>query len=328
MNAAARLARPDGDGTAISKQILTEAATWLMELHDGPLSQHQRAQLDEWRQRSAEHALAWEKAAALMGKFDALPPSGATALKTMSTRERRGAVKLAAALLVAGPIGWMAYRNAPWPDAGAFRTATGERRDIVLDDGTRLTLNTDTHIDVSFDRARRMVHLRRGEILITTARDGANPPRPFLVGVGEGAVRALGTRFAVRQLDQRSRVSVFEGAVELRPHDTPSAATVIPAGRQAVFSRARVEPPSEADEAAIAWQYGMLIADRMPMALFVAELNRYRRGTLRCDPAVAGLAVSGAFPLADTDLTLSLLEQTQPVKLRYVTRFWATVGPA
>lgn len=328
MSGAARLGRPDGDATAISKQVLTEAATWLMELHDGPLGQRQRAQLDEWRQRSAEHELAWEKATALMGKFGALPPSGATALKTMSTRERRGAVKLVAALLVAGPVGWMAYRNAPWPDAGGVRTAIGERRDIVLDDGTRLTLNTDTHIDVRFDRARRMVHLRRGEILITTASDGARPPRPFLVGVGEGAVRALGTRFVVRQLDRRSSVSVFEGAVELRPRDAPSAAAVIAAGRQSVFSRVRVEPSSEADEAAIAWRHGMLIADRMPLAHFVAELNRYRRGTLRCDPAVAGLAVSGAFPLADTDLTLSLLEQTQPVKLRYVTRFWATVGPA
>ena len=125
MNAAARLARPDGDGTVISKQILTEAATWLMELHDGPLSQRQRAQFDEWRQRSAEHALAWEKAAALMGKFDALPPSGAIALKTMSTRERRGAVKLAAALLVAGPIGWMptATLRGPTPAPSARRPA-------------------------------------------------------------------------------------------------------------------------------------------------------------------------------------------------------------
>nr|WP_315393522.1 FecR domain-containing protein [uncultured Duganella sp.] len=325
MSVAARRAPPDG--AAISKQILTEAATWLMELHDGPLSQPQRAQLDEWRRRSAEHELAWEKATALMGKFGTLPPSAAAALKTVSMRERRGAVKLAAALLVAGPAGWLAYRTAPWSDAG-FRTATGERRDIVLADGTRLTLNTDTHVDVAFDRARRMVNLRRGEILITTAKDGTYPPRPFLVGVGEGAIRALGTRFAVRQLDEGSRVSVFDGAVELRPRDTPLAAAVIPAGRQSAFYSARVEPSSEADENAIAWQHGMLIADRMPMARFVAELNRYRRGTLRCDPAVAKLAVSGAFPLVDIDLTLSLLEQTQPVKLRYVTRFWATVGPA
>lgn len=326
MSVAARCAPPDG--AAVSKQILTEAATWLMELHDGPLSQRQRALFDEWRQRSAEHALAWDKAQALMGKFGALPPSGATALKTVSARERRGAVKLVAALLVAGPAGWMAWRNAPWPDAGRLRTATGERRDIVLDDGTQLTLNTDSHIDVAFDRARRLLHLRHGEVLITTANDAARPPRPFMVSVGEGAIRALGTRFAVRRLDQRCRVAVFDGAVELRPRDTPTAAVVLASGRQAAFSRTRVDPSSKADEADIAWRHGMLIADRMPMARFVAELDRYRRGTLRCDPAVAGLSVSGAFPLADIDLTLSLLEQTQPVKLRYATRFWATVGPA
>ena len=72
----------------------------------------------------------------------------------------------------------------------------------------------------------------------------------------------------------------------------------------------------------------MLIADRMPMSQFVAELGRYRRGTLRCDPAVARLPVSGAFPLADTDATLSLLEQTRPVKMRYFTRYWVDVEAA
>ena len=320
--------RATADGAAISKQILTEAATWLMEMHDGPLTPLQRARLAEWRQRSDEHERAWEKATALLGKFDALPPSGASALKKMAMPERRGAVKMITALLVAGPIAWFAYRQVPWPQAGGYSTATGERRDIVLDDGSQLTLNTDTDVKVEFDRDRRVIHLRRGEILISTASDGARPARPFLVTVGEGAIRALGTRFAVRQLDDRSRVAVFEGAVEISPSETPSAKTIIAAGRQSTFSRSRVEAPADADETSTAWKQGMLIADRMPMSEFLAELSRYRRGTLQCDPAVAGLPVSGAFPLADTGVTLSLLEQTRPVKIQYFTRYWVRVGPA
>lgn len=316
------------DGAAISKQVLTEAATWLMELHDGPLTPPQRARLAEWRQRSDEHERAWEKATALMGKFGALPAPGAAALKTMAMPNRRAAVKLLAALLVAGPAGWLAYQHAPWPQAGGHRTATGERRNIVLADGTRVILNTDTRIDVEFDRDRRLVRLRRGEILITTAADGARPARPFLVAVGEGVVRALGTRFTVRQLDGRSRVAVFAGAVEVSPAGAPSSRAVIPAGRQSAFSATHVDAASAADETSTAWKQGMLIADRMPLSDFVAELNRYRPGTLQCDPAVAGLPVSGAFPLADTGLTLSLLEQTQPVKMRYFTRYWVTVEPA
>jgi transmembrane sensor len=308
--------------------VLTEAATWLMELHDGPLSPHQREKLAAWRQRSEEHERAWQKAASLLQKFDGLPASGATALKNMPAPERRTAVKLLAALLVAGPIGWLTYRNTPWPQTGDHRTAIGERRDILLDDGTQVTLNTDTRIDVAFDRDRRAIHLRRGEILVTTASDAAQPPRPFLVTVGEGAVRALGTRFTVRQLDDRSRVAVFAGAVEVSPRDTASARAIVAAGRQTAFSRSQIDATTAADEIDTAWKQGMLVADRMPMAQFLAELNRYRSGTLQCDPAVARLPVSGAFPLADTALALSMLEQTLPVEIRYFTRYWARVGPA
>ncbi|GGY30799.1 FecR domain-containing protein [Pseudoduganella albidiflava] len=323
--------RAAGDGAALSKQILTEAATWLMELHEGPLDSRQREQLAQWRRRSDEHERAWQKATALLGKFNELPPAAATTLKTVARPQRRTAITTLVALLVAGPAGWLAYRHAPWPLAGNARTAstgTGERRTLALDDGSRLTLNTDSAVDIGFDRARRVIHLRRGEILIDTARDIARPPRPFVVEVREGAIRALGTRFTVRQFDGRSHVAVFAGAVAVNPSDTGSAEAIIPAGRQAAFSRSRVDTPIAADEAATAWRQGMLIVDRMPMSRFVAELDRYRPGTLLCDPAVAGLSVSGAFPLADIDSTLSLLEQTHPVRMRYITRFWARVGPA
>jgi len=56
-------------------------------------------------------------------------------------------------------------------------------------------------------------------------------------------------------------------------------------------------------------------------------LARYRRGVLRCDPAVADLRVSGAFPLADIDGSLRLLEKTLPVRISHVTPFWTTVAP-
>jgi transmembrane sensor len=317
------------ESAAIPEDVLNEAATWLMELHEGPLSAGQRAQLAEWRQRSPEHERAWDKATALLGKFGALPPSGARALKKMAMPERRSAVKMLAVLLVAAPAAWLTLRNAPWPQhAGAYSTAAGERRDIVLADGTQLSLNTDTAIDVEFDQARRVVHLRRGEILITTAKDSARTPRPFLVAVDQGRIRALGTRFMVRQLDGLSRVAVLAGAVEISPRDAPSATAIIPAGKQSVFSAMRIEALAPADENSIAWQHGMLVADRMPMSQFLKELSRYRRGTLQCDPAVAKLQVSGVFPLADTGFTLSLIEQTMPVQVQYFTRYWVNVIPA
>jgi transmembrane sensor len=61
---------------------------------------------------------------------------------------------------------------------------------------------------------------------------------------------------------------------------------------------------------------------------FVAELGRYRHGLLRCDPAVAGLRLTGAFQLADTEAVLHNLAQLLPVQLLYRTRYWVTLVPA
>lgn len=314
---------------AIAEHILTEAATWLMELHEGPLSPGEQARLEQWRQRSAQHALAWERASALQTRFSTLPAGGASALKTMAQpAQRRRHIKIIAALLMAAPAGWIAYRLAPWPQPdGVHRTAIGERRQLRLADGTRVHLNTDTEIAVTISATGRHIVLRQGEIVVETApgSQAAGMHAPMLVSVAEGRLRPLGTRFAVRQLDRRSQVAVYAGAVEITPQQAPAARTVIVAGRQALFSAAQVAPSTPADEGGVAWQTGMLIADQMPLPDFLAELGRYRRGLLHCAPEVARLTVSGAFPLADTDAVLALLAQTMQVRLQYRTRYWVTV---
>ncbi|MBH9327964.1 FecR family protein, partial [Pseudomonas aeruginosa] len=77
-----------------------------------------------------------------------------------------------------------------------------------------------------------------------------------------------------------------------------------------------------------AWTRGMLMADRMPLAEVLAELARYRRGVLRCDPQLARLAVSGAYPLLDLRRTLGMLQATYPLKVRGVTDYWISLVPA
>jgi ferric-dicitrate binding protein FerR (iron transport regulator) len=78
---------------------------------------------------------------------------------------------------------------------------------------------------------------------------------------------------------------------------------------------------------------GMLVAEKMPMSVFASPLNRYRTGVLQVDPRIADLAVSGAFPVGDTDLTLALLEQTMQMQMqmqmqmRYFMGFWVTLLP-
>ncbi|WP_295176418.1 hypothetical protein [Variovorax sp. SCN 67-20] len=100
----------------------------------------------------------------------------------------------------------------------------------------------------------------------------------------------------------------------------------MPAGSRVRFGPASVGALNRADERAAAWTDGTLVVERMRLADFLGELGRYRGGVLRCDPEVGGLLVSGAFPLADTDAVLAMLEETLPVRLRSMSRYWVTVA--
>ncbi|MNC43001.1 fec operon regulator FecR [compost metagenome] len=61
---------------------------------------------------------------------------------------------------------------------------------------------------------------------------------------------------------------------------------------------------------------------------FITELNRYRPGVLRCASAIAGLRLSGAFRIDETDTVLENLSASLPVKVRYLTRYWVSIEPA
>lgn len=308
----------------IPREIAVQAAEWFLLIHSEEATLDDTVACDTWRSRSVLHEQAWQRAQQLSKKFGLIPARlGGHVLKRPVRAERRQAVKTLAALLVAVPTAWTVYRNAPvW--AADHRTAVGERRDIVLADGTQITLNTDTAVDVSYSDAQRLVVLRSGEVLIETARDLAG--RPFLVSTESGLVRAIGTRFTVRQLENRTQVGVLDGAVELMPAGG-GAKLRINKGEQAWFSRSDIGTVMALESGAGAWQRGVLAADDMRLANFLAELSRYRHGGLRCDPAIADLRVTGAFQLNDTDPILRSLPAVLPVEVVYRTRYWVAVVP-
>lgn len=313
---------------AIDPAILKEAAGWLVRLQSETLTVADRAAFDRWRARSAAHEAAWQRAEAMLRGFGQVPPRlGGQALRQADRAARRQALRALAGLLVLGPAAWMGARELPWREWRAdLRTATGEQRRVALADGTELVLNTGSAVDVDYSPTQRVLWLRGGEILLTTGRDPAPVHRPFVVQTAQGSLRALGTRFLVREEGGRVRVAVFDGAVQVQPARTDSG-LVLAAGEQTVFTAREAAAPVAADGTAASWADGMLAARNWRLADLVDELARYRRGVLRCDPAVGGLRVSGAFPLDDIDASLRLLEKTLPVRVSRMTPLWTTVGP-
>ena len=58
----------------------------------------------------------------------------------------------------------------------------------------------------------------------------------------------------------------------------------------------------------------MLVADNLPLQRLIDQLGEYRSGYLGLDPSLAGLRISGSFPLHDSDKALAALALSLPVR--------------
>ena len=311
----------------IAPAIVQHAARWMARLWSDDASDEDQAECARWRAAHPHHDLAWQRLQAFEGKLHSVPREVARhALREPAAAylNRRRALKVLALLFPVGGMLYAARGTDAWQVAMAGHgTEKGEIREFILPDGTRVMLASASAIDVRFDASERLLILRAGEILVTTAHDPSQ--RPFRVQGRHGTVRALGTRFTLRQDEHTSRVAVFEGAVEVRLAHAPERPVRIATGQGAVYSADIVQSGAPASASAAAWIKGVLVADNMRLDDLLAELSRYRPGLLRCDPAVASLSVNGVFPLRDTDRALHNLALALPVRILARTRYWVTV---
>ncbi|PIF11423.1 FecR domain-containing protein [Janthinobacterium sp. 13] len=318
---------------AIRAEVQQQAAEWLTVLMSEQASKAEHAAWQRWRGADPEHERAWQHIEAVSQRFNGLHRGAAAQALAGTQRQAVNGKRrqVLAWLGVAAGGGMLAAQTGVWDGVRAlradYRTATGERRVVALADGSVLSLNTGSAVNVRFDASRRLIELLAGEVLVTSGH-GAGSDAPLEVATREGRVRALGTRFAVRQQDGYSTVDVFERAVEIRPRDDVGAPLLLAAGRGTAFSRHAPDAPHAIDVHAHAWSHGQLIVDDVTLGDFLADLARYRPGVIHCAPEVAQLRLSGVFPLADTQRILNMLPNSLPVQVRSRTRYWVSVEPA
>lgn len=311
----------------ISSEVARQAVQWWMQLHGDKASGSQQAALQRWRLASPEHEAAWQRIESMGRQMAGIPaPLARAALAAPASARRRRAVQALAVLVASGAGSVAVLRSQSWRGWTADAVAAvGEQRRLPLPDGSSVVLNTDGALNIRYGPGQRVLELVRGELLVQTAPDALQ--RPFTVQTTLGSVRALGTRFTVRLRETDVEVGVLQGAVQLGPVYAPHAGLRLDAGQQGLLTLRQAEHSGPLDASAAAWAEGMLVASGMRLQDFLAELGRYRRGRLGCDPAVADLRVSGAYPLADTDRILAALTSSLPVQVHAFSRYWVMVRP-
>jgi len=290
-----------------AQQIDAEAADWAARIDRGELSREQDALFQAWLAqdvrclgaygRMRALALTSERARALGPDFD---PAAFTPAPFSAPARRRllqwGSAIAATALFGVGGT-WQVLRQ-----RGRFSTGKGETKVVALKDGSVVTLNTASEIQVSYSDSVRSVELVQGEALFDVAK---NKSRPFVVTAGDTNVRAVGTSFTVRRLETAPvQVLVQEGVVEVSKPATGGAPVRVAANSMA-------EAPEAAPIAAkpvpvaqvhrqIAWQKGQIAFEGETLTEAAAEFARYSDTRIVIqDPSLAKEEIAGLFKATD-----------------------------
>ncbi|MFA7943508.1 FecR domain-containing protein [Pseudomonas brenneri] len=304
-------------GTA--PDVARAAAQWLALLESGTAGERDHTGLQQWRDSHPQHEQAWQKAQLLRQRFAELPSSLAMASLDRPQPGRRAVLKRALGVAALVPAAWLLSRQLPidvW--RADLHTATGERKQLQLADGSALQLNTASAVDV--DLARRRLTLLDGEMALSVPGAAA-----LTVHTRYGQVIARQAGVCVRQLADACRVSVLKGQVQVL--DMHGRTTVMHAGQQARLEALGLAAPSPFDVLQLGWRDGVLTAQNQLLGDFLRELDRYRPGVLRWDPSLEALRVTGSFRLDDTDRILSLLATTHGLQVQLRTRYWVTLAP-
>ncbi|MFC6299666.1 DUF4880 domain-containing protein [Pseudomonas sp. CCM 7893] len=303
-----------------AREVARAAAQWLALLESGNASERDHAGLQHWRDSHSSHEQAWQKAQLLRQRFAELPQALAMASLDRPQPGRRAVLKRALGVAAVVPAAWLLSRQLPIDAWRAdLHTATGERKRVQLAEGALLQLNTASAVDV--DWAQRRLTLVEGELALKVPGDAT-----LMVQTRYGQVSVGEADVGVRQLSSGCRVSVYKGAVRVR--DLRGQDSIVQAGQQAHLLTTGLGVMTLFDTQQLGWQDGVLTAQDQPLGDFLRELERYRPGVLRWDPALEPLRVTGSFRLEDTDRILALLASTLPLQVQSRTRYWVTLMPS
>lgn len=237
-----------------------------------------------------------------------------------------------AVTVIGGLLSWHASR----PDI--YRTQIGERRVVTLVDGSKIALDSQTEIRVSYSKDARDLSLLHGQARFDVAKD---VERPFSVYAAKRKVVATGTAFNVDLIGSEALITLIEGRVVVfteveesgasarrvisketaaaveAPRSIRSDQTIeLAAGEQLVLASGVAPNVTTANvEQTTAWQSGRLVFENEPLASVIERMNRYSTRALRIvDPRAAKLRMSGVFNTGDVESFVATVTAYLPVQ--------------
>lgn len=207
-------------------KISETAARWFIRMQEAAVDAPERSQFEAWLMQSPLHQQEYLSISEAWRGLDSLDELQTLAqakqadqffkqqTRKKAIRKTVGSLATGIAMLAIGLVGYQQYHI--WQSSPTLQLASQTTRAQLvtqtLDDGSRVTLNANTQIEVKYYRNQRHIALLQGEAVFEVNKD---PQRPFVVETDRVKVTVLGTRFAVNKLNHLVRVSVDHGKVQV-----------------------------------------------------------------------------------------------------------------
>ncbi|WP_341936649.1 FecR family protein [Marinimicrobium sp. C2-29] len=313
-------------------QMYEDASLWVARLDRG-LSGEETETLRRWLDQNAHHRECLLEMADLWDRMDSLavlselfdPPARSSHHKRFGLG---AATAVAASVLFLVAAFGLFTPLSPWNDTQetpgvatvaqentVYETGIGAHSTVNLPDGTRLLLNTNTLVSVTYSADERLLELSRGELHVEVDHD---PERPLRVKAGGKLVEAVGTAFNVYLMDDDDvDVIVTEGVVHVKSAledalDEP--VQELKKGQKLSIRALQPKQVDSVDEAQIedrlSWRDGNLVFRGETLQEALSEVSRYTTLDFEvADPAIAQVRIAGLYKAGDVDgLLLALRE--------------------
>lgn len=293
----------DRGDVAIPDAIYDAASDWSARVERREPGVEQK--LADWLAADPRHARAYAFTTGFLAESSRLSRSAlrsdgslkpAPFYRRQSTH-RALAIAATVSLAVALPT-WLAIKEdlSPFSSqarAAAFETNVGEIREVTLQNGIALILDTSTKIVVTPGTEPIGIELVRGRYR-TRVKGGA---RAFQVVSGSARLALEGSSFDVMRSGEGARIVAINAPVRFERPQTGQA-PVLDAGSQVLLGRDDMAIPYIRSDTG--WVGGVLALDATRLDTAIAAINRYNTLKIRLeDSSVAGRTLTGGYRAVD-----------------------------
>lgn len=305
--------------------IKDKAIYWVTCQKEG-LTLQEKEELNLWLESNIKHKKAFDEAKNIHNIFQNIPKNYS---QNLSIKAHKGAKRTKFVEKTLKPIIacaaiiftlFIGYDNFIPNYEKNYQTQYTNLKKELLPDGSTISLDAKSNIQIEYFKNKRKVLLQNGQALFEVAKD---KDRPFIITAGKTSIEVVGTKFEVINLDNITTVSVLEGIVKvgfIRNILLPiQDITLLEKGEKIIIDNAgKVDYLGKTEIQEIApWRNDELIFRKIALKDAFKSFARYQDIEAEfITKDIANSLFSGKFNTKEIDKFLFAIQKIYPIKIK------------